>query len=295
MTMNVTGINDAPAGTDKTFSILEDSIYTFTTSDFGFSDPNDVPPNSLLAVKITTVPGAGSFTLSGVGITAGQSVLASSISGGNLKFTPAANANGASYASFTFQVQDDGGTVNSGNDLDPSPNTMTINVTAVNDPPTGTSTAVTILEEGQYVFASADFGFSDPNDVPPNTLSAVRITTLPVAGSLTLSGSGVSAGQLIAVANINAGNLKFTPVVNGNGSPYATFTFQVRDTGGTTNGGIDLDPTPRTFTINVRQSTMPRREPTTRSRHWRTSRTPSLRPISGSPIRTTPQLIPCWQ
>ena len=33
-------------------------------------------------------------------------------------FTPVANANGAGYASFTFQVQDDGGIANGGVDLD---------------------------------------------------------------------------------------------------------------------------------------------------------------------------------
>ena len=43
------------------------------------------------------------------------------ISAGKLKFTPAANANGAGYATFTFQVQDDGGTANGGVDLDQSP------------------------------------------------------------------------------------------------------------------------------------------------------------------------------
>ena len=58
------------------------------------------------------------------------------INSGLLKFVPAANANGTNYASFTFQVLDDGGTANGGSNLDPSPNTMTINVTAVNDAPT---------------------------------------------------------------------------------------------------------------------------------------------------------------
>ena len=43
------------------------------------------------------------------------------ISAGKLKFTPAANANGAGYASFTFQVQDDGGTANGGVDPTPRP------------------------------------------------------------------------------------------------------------------------------------------------------------------------------
>ena len=93
-----------------------------------------------------------------------------------MKFTPAANANGAAYASFTFQVQDDGGTANGGVDLDPTPNTMTVNVTAVNDAPAGTDKTVTTLEDTAYTFAAADFGFTDPNDSPANTLPAVKIT-----------------------------------------------------------------------------------------------------------------------
>ena len=75
-----------------------------------------------------------------------------------------ANANGAGYASFTFQVQDDGGTANGGVDLDQSANTMTIDVTAVNDAPAGTNNTVTTLEDTAYTFAAADFGFSDAAD-----------------------------------------------------------------------------------------------------------------------------------
>ena len=30
------------------------------------------------------------------------------------------------------------------------------------------------------------------------------------------------------MANITAGNLKFSPAANANGSPYTTFTFQVK-------------------------------------------------------------------
>ena len=51
MTVNVTSVNDAPAGTNNTVTTLEDTAYTFTAADFGFSDPNDAPANSLLAVK----------------------------------------------------------------------------------------------------------------------------------------------------------------------------------------------------------------------------------------------------
>jgi len=57
------------------------------------------------------------------------------ISAGKLVFTPAANANGTGYASFTFQVEDDGGTANGGVNTDPTPRTMTVDVAAVNQIP----------------------------------------------------------------------------------------------------------------------------------------------------------------
>ncbi len=41
---------------------------------------------------------------------------AADVAAGNLVFTPAASTHGAGYASFTFQVQDDGGTANGGVD-----------------------------------------------------------------------------------------------------------------------------------------------------------------------------------
>ena len=375
MTVNVTAVNDAPAGTNNTVTTLEDTQYTFAAADFGFTDPNDSPANALTAVTITTMPGAGSLTLSGVAVTAGQSISVANINSGNLKFAPAANANGAGYASFTFQVQDDGGTANGGVDLDQSANTMTVERDAVNDAPAGTDNTVTTLEDTQYTFAAADFGFTDPNDSPANALScgedhddsgrrqldvvgrcgdrrpkhqrcqhqlgqlevraggqcqrhrlrelhvpgagqrrhrqrrrrsgsigqhddgrrdggerctgghrqhghahskirqytfsaadfgftdpndspanalsAVKITTIPGAGSLTLSGVAVTAGQSISVANINSGNLKFAPAADANGAGYASFTFQVQDDGGTANGGVDLDASANTLTVDV--------------------------------------------
>ena len=110
MTVNVTGVNDAPQGTSNTVTALEDNAYTFAAVDFGFSDPNDSPANTLSAVKITTIPGTGTLSDNGVAVSAGQSVTLADISAGKLIFMPGANANGAGYASFTFQVQDNGGT-----------------------------------------------------------------------------------------------------------------------------------------------------------------------------------------
>ena len=88
-------------------------------------------------------------------MTAGQFVTPADIAGGLLQFAPALNANGAANAVFTFQVQDDGGTANGGVDLDASANTLTINVTAVNDAPAGTNTTVTALEDTAFTFTAA--------------------------------------------------------------------------------------------------------------------------------------------
>ena len=109
LAVTINPVNDAPAGADNTVTTNEDTAYTFSTADFGLSDPNDSPANNLLAVRIDGLPAAGQLLLNGVAVTAGQSVAATEIAAGHLTFAPAADANGAGYANFTFQVQDDGG------------------------------------------------------------------------------------------------------------------------------------------------------------------------------------------
>ncbi|MEO8004092.1 MAG: DUF4347 domain-containing protein [Betaproteobacteria bacterium] len=241
--IDVTAVNDPPAGTSASVTTAEDSTYTFALADFGYSDTHDTPANNFLAVTVTTLPGAGSLTLNGVPVGAGQSVAATDIAAGKLQFTPVADANGAGYASFTFQVQDDGG----GADTDPVARTMSINVTSVNDTPIGADNTISTTEDTAYVFGASDFGFSDTRDAPANNFLAVKVTTLPGAGSLTLNGTAVGAGQFITASDITAGRLQFTPATDANGAGYASFTFQVQDDG----GGADLDTIARTMTIDV--------------------------------------------
>jgi hypothetical protein len=247
LTIDVTSVNDAPSGTDKTITTSEDTAYVFAAADFGFSDAAD--GNTLAAVKIATQPGAGTLTLDGVAVNAGDLIAVADIDAGKLVFTPAADASGSGYASLSFQVQDDGGTLNGGVDLDPSANTLTIDVTSVNDAPSGADKTVTTNEDAAYTFAAADFGFTDPAD--GDSLLAVKITTLPGAGVLTLDGVAVSAGDFVSRADIDAAKLVFTPAADGNGAGYASLTFQVQDDGGTANGGVDLEASANTLTIDV--------------------------------------------
>ncbi|MBP4001604.1 beta strand repeat-containing protein, partial [Pseudomonas koreensis] len=243
--------NDAPAGTDKSISLSEGGTYTFSTTDFGFTDPNDTPANAFSKLIITTLPSPsdGKLTLNGVDVSVGQSIPVGSIN--QLVFTPVLGRNGGSIGAFTFQVQDDGGTINGGVDTDPTPNTITFNIASVNDAPAGTDKSISLNEDGSHTFSATDFGFTDPNDTPANGFAAVVITTLPSSsdGTLTLNGIAVTTGQVIAVPDL--GGLVFTPLANRNGSGVGAFTFQVRDDGGVTNGGVDTDPTANTITFDI--------------------------------------------
>src|SRR5262249_55438077 len=123
MSFNVASVNDAPVGIDRVVTTPTHTgspiiSYTFQVSDFNFDDPNDLPQHNGLAAVIigSGLPAAsqGLLTLAGVPVTPSQVIAASDISSGLLQFTPAANFSG--QPTFTFQVQDDGGTAFGGID-----------------------------------------------------------------------------------------------------------------------------------------------------------------------------------
>ena len=223
---NLLSVNDAPSGTDKTLVTDEDQAYIFSAADFGFSDPNDVPANLLMAVTIASLPSNGVLTLDNVAVLAGQSILLAGI--GGLKFTPAANANGDDYATFTFRVQDDGGIANGGVDLDASANTITVDVTAVNDAPTTTPVTLAAIGEdsGARLITQAEL-LANAADVDGPSPSA---TNLQIA-----TGGG-------ALVNNNNGTWSYTPALNDDTG--VTFSYTVTDGTLTAPGSASLDITP---------------------------------------------------
>jgi hypothetical protein len=261
--IGVGNVNEAPAGTDKTVTMLEGDSYTFSVADFGFSDPSDsVSPNSLLAVKMTTVPGAGTgtFTNNGVTVNANDFVSATDIANGHLVFTPAAHSNGAPEASFTFQVQDNGGTANGGVDLDQSANTVTINVNAVNDAPVNSVpvAAQNVNEEGSFVFSAgtgnaitiSDVDVGSGNETVTLTVTGGTLALGSHAGLVSFSPDNAASITLTGtVANVNAAmnGLTYTGNLNFNG--VDTLTVHTDDNGNTGAGGPKFDSDP--ITINV--------------------------------------------
>ncbi len=67
-------INSAPSGADTTITITENTPYTFSVADFGFTDPNDSPANGFQSVTITALPLDGTLTLNGTSVQAGDSI-----------------------------------------------------------------------------------------------------------------------------------------------------------------------------------------------------------------------------
>ncbi len=109
--------------------------------------------------------------------------------------------------------------------------------------------AASVVQGPAFLGKAADFGFGDTTDSPAsNTLSSVKITTLPAVGTgtLTLNGVAVTTGQEIALADLT--KLVFTPQAD---ATTAVFTFQVRDNGVTYNVYADEEGPQRPWSLGL--------------------------------------------
>ena len=187
-TVTVSG-NSAPTASDGTVTTDEDSAHSFAAGEFNFADTDT--DDALSSVKVVTLPSDGALTFDGDAATVNLDVPVADI--GDLVFTPAANANGTRYASFTFKVSD--GTIESA-----SAYTMTVNVTAVNDPATGAPTISGTARVGETLTA-ATTGIEDLDGLPASfSYQWVRV----VSGTDT-DISGATAGTY-TLAAADAGN-----------------------------------------------------------------------------------------
>ena len=148
-TVSITDDDTPPTAANGTVTTNEDTDHTFAAANFSYADADG---DALAHVKITGLPvaGRGTLTLDGTAITLTdlpRTVTAPDLTGSKLKYSPPANENGMSYASFKFKVND--GTADSAAEY-----TITINVTAVNDPATGTPAISGTAQVGQTLTAS---------------------------------------------------------------------------------------------------------------------------------------------
>ena len=258
--INVTAVNDAPLNTlPGTATTPEDTPLVFSAAGGNQISITDVDAGGGL-VDVTLAATNGTLTLAGtanLSFQAGADGTASMTVRGTtadintalngLAFTPNANYNGTAFLTLSTNDRGNSGLGGPLSDAD----LCAITVTPVNDAPSGTNGAFTMLQDTTRVLTVADFGFTDP-DVG-DTMGAVRIDGLsfPGAATLQLAGSNVTAGQVIPVSAITAGSLVFTPAPGASGAPYAGFAFSVRDSAGA------FAPTPNTMTVNVTPAGVP--------------------------------------
>ena len=241
--VDVTPVNDAPVAANTALTTLEDTPVTITTASLGFADPNDQPANALKDVIIGTVPATGTLALNGVAVKAGDVITAAGIANGLLVYTPAANANGPGLASFSFQVQDNGGTANGGVDTSVVHSKLAFNVTAVNDAPTETLplTSPSIAAGVPLKISGISVADIDANGLPETVTVTAAHGTL-VFGStsgLVLAPGSSPASQTVAgtLSNLNAALSHLMYTSNAGFAGLDKVSVTINDNGNTGIGG----------------------------------------------------------
>ena len=155
---------------------------------------------------------------------------------GDLTYTLAPDAFGT--ANITLVLKDNGGTANGGNDTS-APQTFSITITPVNDAPAFLAGADQTVNEDAGPQTIAGWA-TNVSAGPVN--EAAQVLTFIVTNN---TNPGLfSAGPAIDAA----GTLTYTTALDANGT--AAITIQLKDDGGTVNGGMDTSAT-QTFNINV--------------------------------------------
>ena len=155
------GGNNLPTSRSGRVTATEDTAFTLSASNFAFFDGDSGA--TLASVKITDLPAAGKGTLAldGTAITSSvlpKTVTKADLDASKLKYTPPADGYGIPYTSFKFKVND-------GRADSAAAYTMIINVTNVNDVPTGRPTISGSILVGSTLTASTN-DIIDPDGLP---------------------------------------------------------------------------------------------------------------------------------
>ena len=207
--ITVNAVNDAPTATSNTITIFEDTPTVVTAAHFGFADTSDASAHTLFSVILTSLPLAaeGVYRLNGVAITGTPTISVVDINAGLLTFTPALNVNGLGLGALSFRVQDTGGTANGGVDISVAINTLSFDITAVNDLVSVTGldgfaagvdaqVKESDLSTGSTPAGTGETATGTFNLSPANALASFTLGTNPAAITL----AQIRAGRMKALA-----------------------------------------------------------------------------------------------
>ncbi|AZF24338.1 retention module-containing protein [Pseudomonas sp. R2-60-08W] len=243
--------------TDPDSTLLTGATVTLTNAQAG--DALNLG-NSVNGISVSTNNQTGTITLT----LSGSATLADYMQRiQNITFTNTSHDPSTTPRTITVAVTDGGNYSNVA--------TTTVNVVAVNDAPVATGGAVTGTEDTALALTWANFGVSDVDS--PSASLGVKITDLPVAGKLQYlatdgtTWTNVTSGQTFTKAQIDGGQLRFTPNANESGADgyggtgignkqadYAQFKFQPtdgKDLGTSATVKVDITPVADAPTLGV--------------------------------------------
>ena len=221
LTLSITAVNDPPVDGNETNTVTEDVTLTVADGAAGdlLNNATDLDGLALTISAFTVAGESGSFVVGTPYAIAGVGTLTLNANG-SYSFAPTANYTGA-IPVVTYTVSDgNGGTDTS---------TLTLSITAVNDPPVAVDDTFTTNEDTAVSVAVK----TNDSDVEGNPLTVTQVNGTAI----------VAGGAAIAVTNgtvsLNAAGtlLTFTPTANYNGP--ASFTYTISDgAGGTASATV---------------------------------------------------------
>ncbi len=231
--------NAVPDAVNDTRTLAEDSGPNALNP---LSNDTDANPGDTLTVTAVSDPPHGTATITG--------------GGSNVTYAPDANYNGPD--SFTYTISDGHGGTDTA--------TVSITVTAVNDPPvnsvpgaqsTNEDTSLTFNAANSNLISIADIDIAETAGGKFKVTLSVTNGTLSLSGITGLvftTGDGTSDTSMVftgSSANVNAAlnGLSYAPTVNYNGS--ASLSLTTEDQGNTGAGGSKSDSDSVSITVNA--------------------------------------------
>lgn len=208
VSITVTDVNDPVALSDDTASTAEDTAATIAISSLLQNDSPGAGEDGKQTLSLTSV---NQLDSNGTVV----------IDGTNVVFTPAADFNGTALFSYTA--------ADNGSPSDSASATVTVTVSAVNDPPTATGDTASATEDTTAMIQASSLLAND--SAGPANESTQTLTVTDVSSTSTQGGTVSLSGTTIS----------YSPAADFNGAD--TFTYTLSDGEGGTDTG--------TVTVNV--------------------------------------------
>jgi hypothetical protein len=235
-TFHVNDINNPPHALSSSGHIFEDQVLHFTANSL---QGIDYDGDKIESVEIESLPTAGELRFAGADVHVGDVIAVHDLR--KMTWTPQANLSGDDADSFQFKVIDEHGLIST------QAAKFHLNITEVNDRPSGGDETITILEDEKHIFTKGDFAFTDPDG---NELQGVEVKRAG-GGNVTLYVDNIKVRSHFVDLYRDPGQAYFTTGKNEYGDNYATFKTRVVDTGGDDFHGHDMEIGSHTLTINV--------------------------------------------